>query len=268
MALFLANPFPEGGLLTSHRTAALLGPCQPQHSILTSMTASRKRPPLMDEAPSTRRSLLAGHRPRLPGGQPPGWSGRPRGALFAIAGRTGSQRFNGAGQRRGDPGPDPLWRATAWTCAQGDRWRNQPSTCGVTAVPTVMARRCPERLTARRPVLLAARMLARNKFLYSFSRPALRAAACGGRPRPATPRCLPPRASPFTPGGMTATGATQRSPRRGLLGVALSRNCGGLRIVRPGDQVLASVPAPERWPRRGRHLRHLRGLPGVRIGSP
>jgi hypothetical protein len=26
-------------------------------------------------------------------------------------------------------------------------------------------------------------MLARNKFLHSFSRPALRAAACGGRPR-------------------------------------------------------------------------------------
>jgi hypothetical protein len=35
----------------------------------------------------------------------------------------------------------------------------------------------PERLTARRPVLLAARMLARNKFLYSFSRP-----ACGRPP--------------------------------------------------------------------------------------
>src|SRR5215207_963924 len=30
-----------------------------------------------------------------------------------------------------------------------------------------------------------------------------------------------PRASPFTPGGMTATGATQRRPRRGLLGVPL-----------------------------------------------
>ena len=29
----------------------------------------------------------------------------------------------------------PSWRATARTCAQGARWRNQPSTCGVTAVP-------------------------------------------------------------------------------------------------------------------------------------
>jgi hypothetical protein len=48
-ALFLANPFAEGGLSTSHRTAALLGPCQVQHSILTSMTASRKAP-LVDEA--------------------------------------------------------------------------------------------------------------------------------------------------------------------------------------------------------------------------
>jgi len=28
-------------------------------------------------------------------------------------------------------------------------------------------------------------MLGRNKFLYSFSRPALRTAASGGRPRPA-----------------------------------------------------------------------------------
>jgi hypothetical protein len=44
VALFLANPFPEGGLSTSHRTAALLGPCQLQHSILTSMTAPRKGP--------------------------------------------------------------------------------------------------------------------------------------------------------------------------------------------------------------------------------
>jgi hypothetical protein len=43
VALLLANPFPEGGLPTSHRTAALLAPCQPQHSILASMTASRKR---------------------------------------------------------------------------------------------------------------------------------------------------------------------------------------------------------------------------------
>ena len=41
VALFLANPFPEGGLSTSHRAAALLAPCQPQHSILTSMTAFR-----------------------------------------------------------------------------------------------------------------------------------------------------------------------------------------------------------------------------------
>jgi hypothetical protein len=106
VALFLANPFAESGLSTSHCNAALLGPCQPQHSILTSMTASRKSP-LMDEAPSTPK-LLADHRPRLLGGQPPGWSGRPRGVLFAIAGRTGSQRFNSAGQRRGDPGPDPL----------------------------------------------------------------------------------------------------------------------------------------------------------------
>jgi hypothetical protein len=48
-ALFLANPFPEGGLSTSHRTTALLGPCQRQHSILTSMTASRTRP-AMDRA--------------------------------------------------------------------------------------------------------------------------------------------------------------------------------------------------------------------------
>jgi hypothetical protein len=43
VALFLANPFAEGGLFTAHRTAAPLGPCQPQHSILTSMTASRRR---------------------------------------------------------------------------------------------------------------------------------------------------------------------------------------------------------------------------------
>jgi hypothetical protein len=40
--------------------------------------------------------LSRDHRPLLPGGQPPGWSGRPHGALFTIAGRTGSQRFNGA----------------------------------------------------------------------------------------------------------------------------------------------------------------------------
>jgi hypothetical protein len=43
VALFLANPFPEGGLFPSHRTAALPGPYQPQHSILTGMTASRTR---------------------------------------------------------------------------------------------------------------------------------------------------------------------------------------------------------------------------------
>src|SRR5829696_2023910 len=44
VALFLANPFPERGLFTSHLIAALLGPCQLQHSILTSMTDSRKGP--------------------------------------------------------------------------------------------------------------------------------------------------------------------------------------------------------------------------------
>ena len=81
-------------------------------------------------------------------------------------------------------------------------------------VPSVIARRCPERLTARRPVLLAARMLARNKFLYSFSRPALRAAACGGRPRAGsatTGSMVPPalpcrnrlRLSARRPGGTT-----------------------------------------------------------------
>jgi hypothetical protein len=61
----------------------------------------------MDEAPSTpklsRRSPAAAS----------GWSAATmvRAAarvLFATAGRTGAQRFNGAGQRRGDPGPDPL----------------------------------------------------------------------------------------------------------------------------------------------------------------
>ena len=133
---------------------------------------------------TTRRSLLAGHRPRR----------RVVNRQDGQAGRAGLCSRSPA-----EPAPSastaqvsaveipgrPSWRATARTCAQGARWRNQPSTCGVTAVPTVMARRCPERLTAHRPVLLAGRMLARNKFLYSFSRPAGRAAC--GRPRPAVP---------------------------------------------------------------------------------
>jgi hypothetical protein len=42
VALFLANSFPEGGLFTSRRTVALLVPCRPLHSILTSKTASRQ----------------------------------------------------------------------------------------------------------------------------------------------------------------------------------------------------------------------------------
>jgi hypothetical protein len=130
----------------------------------------------MDEAASTPK-LLADHRPRLPGGQPPGWPGRPRGVLFAIAGRTGSQRFNGAGQRRGDPGPDPLGERPLRHAPWAPGGAICLSTCALAAVPSVIARRCPERLTARRPVLLAAGMLARNKFLYSISRP-----ACGRPP--------------------------------------------------------------------------------------
>jgi hypothetical protein len=75
----------------------------------------------------------------------------------------------------------------------------------------VIARRCPERLTARRPVLLAARMLARNKFLYSFSRPALRAAACGGRPRAGSDTTATGEpASPFLPGMQSS----HRAPAR------------------------------------------------------
>jgi hypothetical protein len=128
-----------------------------------------------------RRSFLDDHRPRLPGGQPPRWSGRPR-VLFAIAGRTGAQRFNGAGQRRGDPGPDPLGERPLGHAPRAPGGVISLSTCVLAAVPSVIARRCPERLTARRPVLLAARMLARNKFLYSFSRPACgRPAAALGR---------------------------------------------------------------------------------------
>jgi hypothetical protein len=140
----------------------------------------------MDEAPSTPK-LLADHRPRLPGGQPPGWSGRPRGVLFAIAGRTGSQRFNGAGQRRGDPGLDPLGERPLGHAPRAPGGAISLFTCPCRGSIGHCAT-LPERLTARRPVLLAARMLARNKFLYSFSRPALRAAACGGRPRPAMGR--------------------------------------------------------------------------------
>jgi hypothetical protein len=45
--------------------------------------------------------------------------------LCAIAGRTGAQRFNGAGQPRGDPVPD---RSASDRSAMrpGARWRNQP----------------------------------------------------------------------------------------------------------------------------------------------
>ena len=88
--------------------------------------------------------------------------------------------------------------------------------------------------------------------LLAQGRPA--AAACGGRPRPATPRCPPP------------TGVTLHArwyderlvprsvvPAEAYWELPLSRNWGGLRIARPGNQVPASVPAPERWPRRGRH---------------
>ena len=86
VALFLANPSPEGGLFTSHRIAALLALCQPRHSILTSMTASREAP-LMDEAPyyAEASSPVRGS----------GHDRRP----------TRSRRSNGANQRRGDPGP-------------------------------------------------------------------------------------------------------------------------------------------------------------------
>jgi hypothetical protein len=133
----------------------------------------------MDEAPST---------PKLSRRSPAavsGWSAARdgqggRGVLFAIAGRTGSQRLNGAGQRRGDPGPDPLGERPLGHAPRAPGGAISLSSCALAAVPSVIARRCPERLTTRRPVLLAARMLARNKFLYSFSRPALRAAS--GRP--------------------------------------------------------------------------------------
>jgi hypothetical protein len=134
----------------------------------------------MDEAPSTpklsRRSPAAAS----------GWSAATmvRAAarvLFAIAGRTGAQRFRSAAWRsRARPPLDdrPLGHAPR---APGGAI--SLSTCALAAVPSVIARRCPERLTARRPVLLAARMLARNKFLYSISRP-----ACG-RPPPAAVLC-------------------------------------------------------------------------------
>jgi hypothetical protein len=167
VALFLADPFPEGGLPTSHRTAAPLGPCQPQHSILTSMTASG-RGPLMDEEPSTpklsRRSPAAA----------PGWSAARlvRAAArvpFAIAGRTGAQRCYGARQRCGDPGPDPLGERPLGHAPGVPGSAISLLTCALAAVPSVTARRCPERLTARSLVLLAARMLARYKFLYSIS---------------------------------------------------------------------------------------------------
>ena len=79
----------------------------------------------MDEAPSTpklsRRSPAAAS----------GWSAATmvRAAarvLFAIAGRTGSQRFNGAGQRRGDPGPDPLGERPLGHAPRAPGARNQP----------------------------------------------------------------------------------------------------------------------------------------------
>ena|SRR5215211_7520540 len=161
------------------------------------------------------RSYLADHRPRLPGGQPPGWSGRPRGVLFAIAGRTGWQHFNGAGQRRVDPGPDPLGERPLGHAPKMPGGAISLSTCALAAVPCVIARRCPERLTARRPVLLAATMLARNKLLYSFSRPALRAAF--GRPS-ARQRHDGHRGTGPTlhPGGTTRIRQSAETNRRGL----------------------------------------------------
>jgi len=124
-----------------------------------------------------RRSPLTDHGPRLPGGQLTGWSGRPRGVLFAIAGRTDAQRCYCARQRCGDPGPDPLGERPLGHAPRVPGSAISLLTCALAAVPSVTARRCPERLTARRPVLLAARMLARYKFLYSISRP-----ACGRPP--------------------------------------------------------------------------------------
>ena len=90
-------------------------------------------------------------------------------------------------QRRGDPGLDPLGERPLGHAPRAPGGAISLFTCPCRGSIGHCAT-LPERLTARRPVLLAARMLARNKFLYSFSRPALRAAACGGRPRPAMGR--------------------------------------------------------------------------------
>jgi hypothetical protein len=63
----------------------------------------------MDEAP-LRRSFLADHRPRLPGGQPPRWSGRPRGSWSRSP--AGSARSASTAQVSGVEIPGPTRSAS------------------------------------------------------------------------------------------------------------------------------------------------------------